>query len=297
MKEDLTSQEIGYWKVLNFDSYGRNKLSENWLCRCKCGNEIIVSRRDLIGPRKRHCGCGIRPEPLQIGNKYGRLEIVSMNNELSTEKLFIYNCLCDCGKNKIVSRYKLENGIVRSCGCLAKDTKSKVDGMSRSPLYALWKEIKQRCTNPNNNAYKYYGAKGISIHNDWLDFLVFSKDIGPRPNSDFDLVRINKSGNYEPGNVKWEKSQSKGYISRFGYRLISIKGKQYPEHRLIMEEHLGRKLLSHENVHHINGFRSDNRLENLELWSSHQPKGQRVKDKLEWAKEIIEIYEDIENKI
>jgi len=57
-----------------------------------------------------------------------------------------------------------------------------------------------------------------------------------------------------------------------------------------MEEHLGRKLLPNENVHHLNGNRQDNRLENLELWSTHQPQGQRVRDKIAYAKEIIALY-------
>lgn len=80
-----------------------------------------------------------------------------------------------------------------------------------------------------------------------------------------------------------------GHLTKHGY--VRLNGGL--QHRLVMEEALGRFLESHEEVHHINGVRNDNRLENLELWSTSQPKGQRVEDKLAWAKEIIRQYEPI----
>lgn len=65
------------------------------------------------------------------------------------------------------------------------------------------------------------------------------------------------------------------------------------EHRVVMAGVIGRPLMPHENPHHRNGDRSDNRPSNLELWVCHQPKGQRVEDLVEYAREILETYAPI----
>lgn len=90
---------------------------------------------------------------------------------------------------------------------------------------------------------------------------------------------------------------SEWYVNAHGYRVRrrtnrdTGKTEQVAEHRLVMEGMIGRKLVAGENVHHLNGNRLDNRSDNLELWSTKQPKGQRIPDKVEFAKEILALYE------
>lgn len=83
---------------------------------------------------------------------------------------------------------------------------------------------------------------------------------------------------------------AKGFTNSQGYREVYSDGRWMREHRLFMERHIGRKLFKHENVHHINGQRADNRIENLELWSKSQPCGQRIVDKIQWAKDFLVQY-------
>lgn len=98
------------------------------------------------------------------------------------------------------------------------------------------------------------------------------------------------------GNWKGGKTYHKsGYVMRRvpGHPRARPRSPYVFEHVLVMEESLGRLLRADESVHHLNGVKDDNRLENLELWVRPQPSGIRASDAVEWAKEILRRYEGL----
>ena len=147
-----------------------------------------------------------------IGRRFGKLTVVSRcgsekGNGLSRK---LWDCVCDCGKHKIVNTRSLTNGHTQSCGCLADESrkKPKIDIVTREEhirLRKVWNSIKKRCYNPNSQEYKNYGGRGIKMCDEWRNsskaFIEWALNNGYSIGLDVD--RIDNNGNYEPSNCQF----------------------------------------------------------------------------------------------
>jgi hypothetical protein len=147
----------------------------------------------------------------RTGKKFGRWTVVefagfSVPPSDKTKRRSLWKCVCECGSKSVVSVKVLQDGSSQSCGCLQKERVSKsasTHRMSKTSLYKVWTAMKRRCTNPSDNGYRLYGARGITVSQRWLDsFEAFAADMGQRPER-ASLERIDNSRGYEPGNVRW----------------------------------------------------------------------------------------------
>jgi hypothetical protein len=156
------------------------------------------------------------------GRVYGSLCVVEFAHIYHGHAYWL--CRCECGSYTIARGSHLKAGNISSCGCKKGNI---THGESKTRLYNIWNNMKQRCQNPENTEYHRYGGRGISVCAAWGNYATFrdwALSHGYAPNLSID--RKDNNGNYEPDNCRWATARQQANNTRQN-RLIELDGQSY----------------------------------------------------------------------
>lgn len=159
------------------------------------------------------------------GQRFESLVVLCRSNDKGNGKKPVvkWECLCDCGERTVVKSDALLSGHTKSCGCL----KVKHGKSHKERLYQTWKNMRQRCNNPNRPDYPRYGGRGIKVCEEWDEYINFRNWAMSNGYDDsLTIDRKDSNGNYEPSNCRWADDFTQANNVRSNH-IIEYKGIQY----------------------------------------------------------------------
>ncbi len=159
------------------------------------------------------------------GRKFGGWTV--LNRASSAKRQTRWKCRCACGKIRLCSGGNLRGGLslqCKVCSNRAKAAKATRHGMSNTRLYYAWFGMIQRCENPANKSYAYYGRRGITVCERWHRFEDFYADMGDRPPG-YTLDRKDNDGPYCKENCRWVSRKTQMRNTRTN-RFVTFNGQR-----------------------------------------------------------------------
>ena len=166
------------------------------------------------------------------GQRFGRWTVIERSKSHTNEAYWV--CKCDCGTIRSVRQLSLRQGVSRSCGCLHREEagkqigdRSRTHGDFGTKLYGVWAAMKRRCYNPNTKFYHDYGGRGITVCDEWQEYIPFKEwALANGYEEGLTIDRIDVNGNYCPENCRWITQREQCYNTR-KTRFVEYKGKKY----------------------------------------------------------------------
>lgn len=166
-----------------------------------------------------------------LNQTFGRLRVIERAESTSAGKSR-WKCKCECGNEAFVTADDLKSGHTKSCGCLHREISSSVmasistgktgernnayrHGGRKTKLYNIWAQMRQRCTNPNHRRYSDWGGRGITVCEEWNDFVVFRDwALSNGYQEGLSIDRKDNDKGYSPDNCRWSTSKEQNNNKR-----------------------------------------------------------------------------------